>query len=107
MNIKEQTKTERALPRYKCHKEVYALKIKQITKANPPTIAELEAILKEGVATTSEELVGAFITPFEEGYESIPVSQAYMLKHSPKEGGYYVKYDDGYESYSPAKAFEE
>ena len=35
----------RQLPLYKSHKKVWALKIKSITKANPPTIAELEKIL--------------------------------------------------------------
>ena len=30
-----------------------------------------------------------------------------MDRHKPKAGGYYVVYDDGYKSYSPAKAFEE
>lgn len=31
----------------------------------------------------------------------------WLDKHKPEVGGYYVLYDDGYESYSPAKAFEE
>lgn len=35
------------------------------------------------------------------------VSQEYFNHHTPEVGGYYVKYSDGYESYSPAKAFEE
>ena len=30
-----------------------------------------------------------------------------MEKHKPHAGGYYVVYDDGYKSFSPAKAFEE
>lgn len=30
----------------------------------------------------------------------------YMNKHQPQIGGYYVKYADGYESFSPAEAFE-
>lgn len=37
----------------------------------------------------------------------VKVSHAYMLKHEPRAGGYYVKYVDGYESFSPAKAFED
>jgi hypothetical protein len=28
-------------------------------------------------------------------------------KHKPAIGGYYVVYDDGYQSFSPAKAFED
>ena len=32
---------------------------------------------------------------------------SWMTKHNPKVGGYLVRYEDGYESFSPAKAFEE
>jgi len=100
---------QRQLPRYKCHKEVWALKIKAITKANPPTIDELERILNSepSTDTPNEEVVGAFLTPEEDGYAEFPVSREYMLKHNPQPGGYYVVYSDGYKSYSPAKAFEE
>ena len=35
------------------------------------------------------------------------VNKSFMDKNQPQEGGYYVKYKGGYESYSPAKAFEE
>lgn len=31
----------------------------------------------------------------------------YMQKHQPRAGGYFVVYKDGYESWSPAEAFEE
>ena len=40
------------------------------------------------------------------GDTSVTVSAAYVAKHSPKGGGYYVRYADGYESWSPADAFE-
>lgn len=30
----------------------------------------------------------------------------YAKKHNPKIGGYFVKYDDGYQSWSPADKFE-
>jgi hypothetical protein len=69
------------MPRYKCHKEVWALKIAKI----------------EGVIVTPED---KRYTPFEVGDD-------YLLKHKPFVGGYYVVYDDGYRSFSPAKAFEE
>ena len=36
----------------------------------------------------------------------IEVSPEYMKKHQPTIGGYYVRYADGYESFSPAEAFE-
>lgn len=31
----------------------------------------------------------------------------YLFDHKPQVGGYYVQYADGYESYSPATAFEQ
>ena len=37
----------------------------------------------------------------------IEVTAAYMEKHKPQIGGYYVLYSDGYASWSPAEAFEE
>lgn len=112
----------REMPRYKSHKIIHALKIKAITKANPPTIAELQALLdEESVPVTvnpdgslsaegkdvEEEVVGAIITPEEEGFAAFPVSRRYMIKHNPQVGGYYVVYADGYKSWSPAQAFEE
>ena len=37
----------------------------------------------------------------------IVVDRAYLEKHRPEVGGYYVRYAGGYESWSPAKDFEE
>ena len=78
------------LPQYQCHKKVWALKIKA-----------LEPIEGEG-----GKLAGMMMHPEESGYAPITLSGAYMSKHQPKEGGYYVVYDDGYLSWSPADAFE-
>ena len=33
--------------------------------------------------------------------------EEWLDKHNPEVGGYYVVYEDGYKSFSPAKAFEE
>lgn len=82
----------RELPRYKCHKEVWALKIKAI-----------EPTFHEGGMVQS----GAMIFPEEAGYAPFHVEQAYVEKHQPKAGGYYVVYKDGYKSWSPADAFED
>jgi len=113
----------REMPCYKSHKHVWALKIKAIERANPPTIQELQDLLdsQEEIPVTvnsygslsaqgkdvDEEVVGAFITPEEDGYATFPVSRKYVLKHNPQVGGYYVVYADGYKSWSPAQAFEE
>lgn len=39
-------------------------------------------------------------------YAALGVSKEYMDKHKPEAGGYYVVYEDGYTSFSPAEAFE-
>jgi hypothetical protein len=79
------------MPKYRCFKEVHALKI--------------AAIAREGGVEAN--LAAAVITPAEEGYAPFRVDAAYMLKHQPQIGGYYVVYADGYQSFSPAKAFED
>ena len=45
--------------------------------------------------------------PPNSGLPGVYVSGDYLGKHTPQLGGYYVVYDDGYSSFSPAKAFEE
>lgn len=87
--------TEKQMPKYKCHKEVWAFKIKQIV----PTV-----MIHEDGAKEKGKII---IFPEEEGYQPFEVSKEFMEKHKPQVGGYYVKYKDGYESYSPADAFEE
>jgi hypothetical protein len=46
------------------------------------------------------------IVPEEGGFAPVEVSLEYMRKHKPFAGGYYVRYADGYESFSPPAAFE-
>lgn len=79
--------TERQLPRYQCHKRVWALKI-----------AKIEYSQRDGLS--------AIITPADDGYASFTVGEDYLQKHKPEAGGYYVVYEDGYVSFSPAAAFE-
>lgn len=84
---------QREMPRYTCHKHVWALKI--------------TAIKRDGEAEERETDGSAMLTPAEEGYAPFKVDCQFMHKHKPEVGGYYVVYADGYKSYSPAKAFEE
>jgi hypothetical protein len=70
----------REMPRYVCHKKVWALKIKGV--------------------------VGNGIVPEDDGYAPFNVSDEFVEKHHPYAGGYYVVYEDGYKSFSPAEAFE-
>lgn len=81
------------LPKYKSHKVVQALKIKEVY-----------------TGMTSNSMFGTDVgsITFEDNrYATFKVPRYYIEKHQPKAGGYYVRYDDGYESYSPAKAFED
>lgn len=70
------------LPYWKCHKHVHAFKIGRIE--------------------------GCTLYPYNSGdCEPVTVSGEYILKHPLNQPGYYVRYEDGYESFSPAKAFED
>lgn len=84
------------MPKYKCHKEVRALKI-----------AAIELDLDKAQAENRETDGSAIITPADEGYAPFRVAHEYVHKHKPEVGGYYVVYADGYKSFSPAKAFED
>lgn len=81
------------MPRYKSHKEVWALKIAKI--------------VRDGDGENRETDGSAMITPEEDGYMPFRVEHEYMRKHQPEVGGYYVVYKDGYKSFSPAEAFED
>lgn len=80
------------LPRWRCHKEVCALKIKSV---------EPDGSAPRGAAGS------CIITPENKTYAPFRADEEYCRKHNPKAGGYYVVYDDGYKSFSPAKAFED
>lgn len=75
------TEAEGELPRYQCYKQGGALKIAAID--------------------------GNIITPADEGYAPFTVPEEFISKHQPQPGGYYVVYDDGNQSFSPAKTFEQ
>jgi hypothetical protein len=100
-----QSEAAAEMPRYKCHKEVWALKIKAV-EVRKPTIAELDRILS-GKAADGDSGAAAFLTPENALYGRIEVDQEYVSKHKPEAGGYFVVYADGYKSFSPAKAFED
>lgn len=64
------------------------------------TAARIKSIAEFGVATRLTVDLGDNIDGF------VMVAAEYVEKHKPTVGGYYVRYADGYESYSPAEAFE-
>lgn len=75
------------LKRYRCHKIVQAAKLAGV-EMHDDSDGATRATLK-----------------FEDGGELSP-TMAWMQRHSPQAGGFYVTYEDGYASYSPAAAFE-
>lgn len=89
------------LPKYKCHKEVHALRIKSVE-------FDWEVAKREGDRETDGTATFTF-----EGFLPFKVSPLYVNKHLRGldkieiVGGYLVFYEDGYQSFSPAKAFED
>lgn len=82
------------LPEYICHKVVRAVRI-----------ADLEVLsATDGEGDTEP---AAVITPADRIFAPFTVSKEYCAKHKPHAGGYFVLYNDGYQSFSPAKAFED
>lgn len=75
----------REFPRYKCHKEVRALKISSV-------------VIPSGRPGS--------LLYFEEGFPAMEITSAWRIQNNPKAGGYFVLYEDGYTSYSPAEPFE-
>lgn len=107
------------LPQYQCHKKVRAVKIAAIVVELMPKFsgATCRGCFQLGTACnncercTWEKTHGSklgVVLKYVDGFatKDILVSIDYFKKHSPKSGGYYVLYEDGYESFSPADAFE-
>lgn len=92
MTPDDQTGAAVEMPRYQSHKKVWALKIKSIG-ADP--------------SAPQGSFGSCIFTPEEDGYAPVKLDAAYVDKHKPEVGGYYVVYPDGYKSFSPAKAFED
>lgn len=88
-----ETAAQMEMPRYKCHKQVWALKIAEVRDAASEPNTESDG--------------SRIIVPADSRYAPFRVEWDYVRKHKPEAGGYYVVYDDGYKSFSPAKAFED
>lgn len=101
LTVRLPAQAQREMPRYQCHKIVHALKIKEVIKhAHPDPNAD------DAAFEASSAFQGAHLFPEERGYAPIAVDAAWYRKHDPTAGGYYVVYEDGYTSFSPAAAFE-
>jgi hypothetical protein len=83
------------MPRYKCHKQVWALQIASVSH-NTTTIWRRLAFV-------------------EKGHAPLVVDGSLFSRYTPEPGDYYVVYADGYDElgarwyviFSPKKAFEE
>lgn len=78
------------LPQYRCHKVVRAMTIGAID-------VDSGRLDLDVIDLGNDELV----------FPSVPVGKEWIARHKPEVGGYYVVYEDGYQSYLPAKAFED
>jgi hypothetical protein len=80
-----------ALPMYRSVKDVRAFKIGALAEA-------------------VDSMPGSFrasIVPEDHSIPAVSVSAAWINRHHPEAGGYFVVYKDGYCSYSPPAAFDE
>lgn len=71
--------------KYQCHKQVHALRIVDIAKV--PESSTIRLVFDD--------------------YPEVHMHPSWVVQHKAEAGGYYVVYEDGYQSFSPAKAFEE
>lgn len=76
---------------YKSHKTVKAAKILEIA----------------GPLMEPMRMQHAYYLRLDGCEEPAQITAEFMGRHGPEVGGYFVEYADGYQSYSPAKAFEE
>lgn len=84
------------MPRNQCHKKVWALKIKEIEPLPNPDLSGKSVSFS----------YGARITPEDPKFLPFNVAADYIGKHKPVAGGYFVVYEGGYRSFSPADVFE-
>lgn len=77
------------MKKYKCHKEVSAMRIEYCT-----------FFYNAGQKRYDYRIVG-------DTGDVVEVTREFMERHQVTPGNYYVVYEDGYSSISPGKAFEE
>lgn len=90
MPVNDQTASAAEMPRYRCHKEVWALKIASVAPGRMDGNGPGSTLVFE-----------------DSHYLPLSIGEDWIAKHNPQDGGYLVAYRDGYLSFSPAAAFEE
>jgi hypothetical protein len=81
------------LPRWKCHKVVSAARISRVMTESDGSGTLVLRLSPDDAPVQS--------------HTSVDKEAEWMERFKPAAGGYYVVYEDGYESFSPAKAFED
>ena len=72
-------------PSYRCQRFVQALKIAEVN-----------------VDAASQ----VWLVPEDTNYAEFKVDHDFVMKHKPEPGGYFVRFDQSHESWSPADLFE-
>jgi hypothetical protein len=88
--------TQAEMPRYKCHKEVHALKLDAVRHGHS----------KDG----QRQFNTCVLYPADKAFDPIEVDGPWCCEKINIENddcGYLVVYADGYKSWSPTKAFED
>lgn len=102
-------------PSYKCHKEVQAFKIFSITAQAlgtaagdvvPPVMVNIpHGDGFQSVYPSAQKT--EYVLTDETGEYSVVVDEDFMVKHDVYTEGYFVRYGNGHQSFSPKEAFEE
>lgn len=82
------------MKKYKCHEVVHAGKIISMK----PSMSAVDYVILKIEDHGPIEV--------DRNHEIWMVDRAYMDKHKPKVGGYFILYEDSYRSFSPAETFE-
>lgn len=99
MSANKMASVSTELPRYECHKTVWALQLKDIRLSAGHHVSQFGGTWDSSSCTW--ELI-----PIDDKYLPITISHELFWKHQPKIGWYYVVYADGYQSFSPSQQFE-
>src|SRR5258708_884763 len=98
--IRERVKS--GLPQWKCHKVVRAAPIRTVYRA------EVTNEMEDTSIEARPWVIYLDSGPNPNGFHSpIYVKPETFSRYVPQPGDYFVVYDDGYESVSPRKAFQE
>lgn len=92
----EQGQASAEMPRYRSHKEVWALEIASCTR---------DPVDKGGDPQAETPEPGCTLIFADAGYAPMHVERAVVSRYFPQAGDFLVVYSDGYKSISPRAAF--